>query len=80
MRSAIEESGWSGRQGVGALLGEQDGVAGGLGELFDTGGHVDGVTDEGELEFAAATDGSGDHRSGVDPDADTEFPSESLGD
>ena len=39
-------------QGVDALAGEKDRVAGGLGELLDAGGDIDGVTDQGELQFA----------------------------
>ena len=38
----------------------------GLGELFDAGGHVDGVPDEGELQLAAPADGSGDHHVGAE--------------
>ena len=67
-------------QGVDGLVGEQDRVAGGLGELLDAGGDVDGVTDQGELELASAADGSGDHHTGVDPDADPKRAAESLGD
>ena len=80
MGSPVDESGRSRRQGVDALLGEKDRVAGGFGELLDAGCHVDGVTDEGELELAAAADGSGDHHTGIDPDADPKLPAESLGD
>ena len=67
-------------QGVDGLLGEQDRVTGGLGELFDAGSDVDGVADQGELQLASAADGSGDHHTGVDPDADPKLPAESLGD
>src|ERR1700739_5112254 len=80
MESAVDESGRSRRQGVDALVGEKDRVAGGFGELLDAGCHVDGVTDEGELEFASAADGSGDHHTGVDPDADAKLAAESFGD
>jgi hypothetical protein len=80
MESPVDESGRSRRQGVDALLGEKDRVAGGFGELLDAGGDVDGVTDEGELELAAAADGSGDHHTGVDPDADPKRAIESFGD
>ena len=80
MESPVDESGRSRRQGVDALLGEKDRVAGGFGELLDAGGDVDGVTDQGELELASAADGSGDHHPGVDPDADPKLPAESLGD
>ncbi len=45
----------------------------------DAGCNVDGVTDQGELELAAAADGAGDHHAGVDPDADSKLPAESLG-
>jgi hypothetical protein len=38
-----------------------------------------GVTDEGELQLAAA-DGSSDHHAGVDPNADPKLATESLGD
>ena len=67
-------------QGFDGLVGEKDSVAGGFGELLDACCHVDGVTDEGELKLAAAADGAGDHRAGVDPDADSKLPAESLGD
>ena len=40
-------------QGVDALVGKKDRVAGGLGELLDAGSDVDGVADQGELQFAA---------------------------
>src|SRR5215469_320014 len=80
MESPVDESGRSRRQGVDALMGEKDRVAGGFGELLDAGCHVDGVTDEGELQLAATADGSGDHHTGVDPDADPKLPAESLGD
>jgi hypothetical protein len=80
MESPVDESRQSRRQGVDALLGEKDRVAGGFGELLDAGCHVDGVTDERELELAAAADGSGNHHTGVDPDADPKIPTKSLGD
>lgn len=62
-----------------ALLGEQDGVAGGLGELLDAGGHVDGIPDEGELQLAAPADGAGDYHPGVDTDTDTKLLAEPRG-
>ena len=62
------------------MAGEKDRVAGGLGELLDTRRDVDGVADQGELEFACAADGSGDHWTGVDPDADPKVAVRSLGD
>src|SRR6201999_3916825 len=80
MESPVDESGRSRRQGVDALLGKKDRVTGGFGELLDGGCHVDGVTDEGDLELAAAADGSGDHDTRVDPDADAKLPAESIGD
>src|ERR1700744_2287530 len=80
MGSPVDESGRSRRQGVDAPLGEKDRVTGGFGELLDAGCHVDGVTDEGELELAAAADGSGDHHTGVDSDADAKLAAESFGD
>src|ERR1700742_972984 len=80
MGSPVDEGGRSMRQSSNALLGDKDRVAGGFGELLDAGCHVDGVTDEGELELAAATDGSGDHHTGVDPDADAKLPAEPLRD
>src|SRR4051794_17264335 len=70
IRSPVGESGRSGNQGVDGLLGQKDRVAGGLGELLNTGSDVDGVTDQGELQLASAADGSGDHLAGVDSDAD----------
>ena len=80
MRSPVDESGRSRSQGVDGLLGEQDRVAGGLGELLDAGGDVDGVADQGELQLASAADGAGDHHTGVDADADPKLATESLGD
>ena len=80
MESPVDESGRSRRHGVDALLGEKNRVARGFGELLKAGSDVDGVTDEGELELAAAADGSGDHHPGVDPYADPKVPAESLGD
>ena len=58
MQATVDEFGWSRSQGVDALLREQDRVAGGLGELFDAGGDVDGVTDQRELQLACAADGA----------------------
>jgi hypothetical protein len=46
--------------------------------VFDAGGDVDGVTDQREVEFACAADGSGDHEAGVDSDADAKFAAESI--
>src|SRR4051794_36992442 len=80
IRSPAGESRQSGTQGVDGLLGQKDRVAGGLGELLDTGSDVDGVTDQGELEFASASDGSCDHLAGIDPDADPKLAVESLSD
>ena len=51
MGSPVDESARPGRQGVDAPLGEQDRIAGGVGELPYAGGDVDGVADEGELEL-----------------------------
>jgi len=42
-------------------LGQKEPVTDGLGELLDAGGYVDGVTDQGELEFACAANRSGEH-------------------
>ena len=53
------------------MAGEQDLVTGGLGELFDAGCDVDGVSDQCELELAAAADGARDHHPGVDADSDS---------
>jgi hypothetical protein len=61
-------------------VGEKDRVTGGLGELLYAGSDVDGVADQGELELASAADGAGDHRAGVDPDADPKRSAESLSD
>jgi hypothetical protein len=61
------------------VLGEKYCIPGGFGELLGAGRDVDGVTDQGELQLACAADGSGDHRTGVDPDADSQFSAESLG-
>lgn len=80
MESAVGESGRSSNQGVDGLVSEKDRVTGGLGELLDPGGDVDGVTDQCELELACAADGAGDDHAGVDPDADPKLPAESLGD
>src|ERR1700761_8158047 len=80
MGSPVDEGGRSMRQSSNALLGDKDLVAGGFGELLDAGCHVDGVTDQGEFEFACAADGPGDHQTGVDPDADSKFAPESLDD
>src|ERR1700739_1967485 len=80
MGSPVDESGRSRRQGIDALVGEKDRVAGGFGELLDAGCDIDGVTDEGELELAATADGSGDHHTGADADSDAKLPAESLGD
>jgi hypothetical protein len=55
-------------------------VARGFRELFDAGGDVDGLADQGELELAAAADGAGDHHTGGDSDADAKGAVESLGD
>ena len=60
MESPVDESRRSNNRGVDALLGEQDRVTGGLGELLDAGSDVDGVTDQGELQLACAADGAGD--------------------
>jgi hypothetical protein len=49
MESPVDQPGRPRRQGIHALLSEQDRVAGGLGQLLDAGSHVDGATDEGEL-------------------------------
>src|SRR6516165_6118184 len=78
MESPVDESGRSRSQGVDALLGEKDRVAGGFGELLDAGSDVDGVTDEGELQLASAADGSSDHHTCIDPDADAKLPAEPL--
>ena len=67
-------------QGVDALAGKQDRVAGGLGELLDAGSDVDGVTDQRELELASTADGAGDHHTCVDTDADPKLAAEPLGD
>jgi hypothetical protein len=56
MASPVGESGRSTSQGVDALAGEKDRVTGGLGELLDARGDVDGVADQGELELAGAAD------------------------
>ena len=77
-RSASPEGGRT--QRVYGLAGEKDRVAGGLGELLDAGRDVDGVADQSELELACAANGSGDHWTGVDPDADPKFAVGSLGD
>src|SRR5947209_15063675 len=74
----VHESGRWRNEGVDTLLGEKDRVAGGFGELFDSGSDVDGVTDESELELASAADGSRDHHTSVDADADPKRAAESL--
>src|ERR1700722_14262069 len=78
MKSSVDEAGRTSRQGIDALLGEKDRVAGGFGELLDAGSDIDRVADEGELQLAPAADGSGDHRPGVDPDPDAKLPAEPL--
>src|ERR1700743_1155348 len=80
MGSPVDEGGRSMRQSSNALLGDKDLVAGGFGELLDAGCHVDGVTDQGELEFACAADGPGDHQTGFDADTDLKFAAETLSD
>lgn len=60
------------------MFGEKNYGAGGLGELLDPSGHVDGVTDEGELQLPAAADGASDHHTGVDPDTDPKLCTEPL--
>src|SRR5688500_11712990 len=66
VRPPVDEAGgWLG-ESVERVLGEEDGVAGRLGELFDAGGDVDGVADEGELELPGPADGAGDDLTGVD--------------
>ena len=80
MRSPVGQSERSRNQGVDTLVSEKDRVAGGFGELLDTGRDVDGVTDQGELELACAADGAGDHHTGVDPDTDPKRAAKSLGD
>jgi hypothetical protein len=52
MRSALGESGQTGHEAVDGLLGQEDWVTGGLGELLDAGSDVDRVTDEGDSSFA----------------------------
>src|ERR1700755_1183641 len=79
MESPVDESRQSRRRGVDALLGEKDRVAGGFGELLDTGSALAGVTVGGNLKLACPADGSGDDLTGVDPDADSQFSAESIG-
>ena len=80
MGSPVGESSRARGEGIGGLLGEKDCVAGGLGELLDAGGDVDGVADQRELQLASAADGARDHHTGVDPDADPKRAAESLAD
>src|SRR6478735_7901565 len=70
VKSPGGEPGRSRNQGGDGLVSEKDCVAGGLGELLDARGDVDRVADQGELEFACAADGPGDHQPGVDPYTD----------
>jgi hypothetical protein len=56
---SIENVRWLGDQSVEGLLGEQNGVTGVLGELFDAGSDVDGVPDEGEFELPGARSSCG---------------------
>ncbi len=79
MWSTVGKSARRRYHGVHAAIREKDRVTGGLGELFDAGSDVDGVADQSELQLAAAADGAGDHRTGIDPDADPELVAESLG-
>ena len=67
-------------QGVDGLFGDEDRVAGGLGQLFDAGSDVDGVADQSELQLSSAADRAGDHHTGVDPDADSKRVAESVRD
>ena len=60
-----EIPGPSSGQGVDALLGEKDRVAGGFGELFNAGRDVDSVTDQSELQLACPADRARDHHTGV---------------
>src|SRR4030088_3187503 len=76
----IDESWRTNAQRVDGLLGEKDCVAGGLGELLDTGSDVYGVAYEGELELASPTDRPDDHHTGVDPYADPKIAAETLAD
>jgi hypothetical protein len=46
VRSSVDESGWSLCQFIDAVVGEKDCVTSGLGELLDTGSHIDGVADD----------------------------------
>src|ERR1700716_742616 len=80
MEYPVDESKRSNNQGVDALLGEQDRVTGGLGELLNAGSDVDGVADQGELKLACPADGPGDHFTGVDADTDPQRAAEPLGD
>src|ERR1700758_2778821 len=80
MKPPVGEGGRSRSQRINGLLGEKDCVTGGLGELLDAGCDIDGVTDQGELQLAPAADGSSDHHTCVDADADPKFAFKSLGD
>src|SRR5947209_14428969 len=79
MRSPVGESARSRNQRVDGLLREKDQITGGLGELLDASCHVDRVTDQSELELAAAADGPRDYHAGVDSNADPKLRTEPLG-
>src|SRR4051812_21489719 len=55
MASPVGERGRPRYQGINSLLGEQDGVAGGLGQLLDARRHVHRIADQRELQLAATT-------------------------
>lgn len=79
VKPPVGESGRARLQGVDGRLGQQNRVARRLRELLYPGGDIDGITDQGEFQLAAATDGAGDHHTGVDPDTDPKRTLESFG-
>ncbi len=71
VRSTVGEAGRTHIQGVNGLLGHQDRITGGLGQLLDAGCDVDSIADQCEFQLAPATDGARDHHTGVDADPDS---------
>jgi hypothetical protein len=51
---------------VSGHVGDEDRVSGGLGELLDAGRDIDGVANQGELEFAYAADEANSIAPGTD--------------
>ena len=80
MASPVGERGRPRYQGIDSLLGEKDGVAGGLGQLLDTGSNVHRIADQRELQLAATADRPCDHHTGIDPNTDPQHATKPLPD